>query len=61
MGFCAKGLKYEFETAVVNVASVFEPLKIYCICTKFFENICSGFKVIDRTISLLKLKGEIIL
>ena len=32
MGFCAKGLKNEFETAVVNESSVFEPLKFYCIC-----------------------------
>ena len=26
----SKGLKNEFETAVVNEPSVFEPLKIYC-------------------------------
>ena len=30
MGFCSKGLKNEFETAVVNEPSVFEPLKFYC-------------------------------
>ena len=30
MGFCSKGLKYEFETAVVNEPSMFEPLKFYC-------------------------------
>ena len=30
MGFFAKGLKNEFETAVVNEPSVFEPLKFYC-------------------------------
>ena len=29
MGFL-KGLKNEFETAVVNEPSVFEPLKFYC-------------------------------
>ena len=29
MGF-SKGLKNEFETAVVNEPSVFEPLKFYC-------------------------------
>ena len=29
MEFC-KGLKDEFETAVVNKPSVFEPLKFYC-------------------------------
>ena len=28
----SKGLKNEFETAVVNKPSVFEPLKFYCIC-----------------------------
>ena len=31
MGFCSKGLKNEFETAVVNELSVFEPLKFYCL------------------------------
>ena len=31
VGFCSKGLKNEFETAVVNELSVFEPLKFYCI------------------------------
>ena len=30
MGFCSKGLKNEFETAVVNEPSVFEPPKFYC-------------------------------
>ena len=32
-GICSKGLKNEFEPAVVNESSVFEPLKFYC--TKF--------------------------
>ena len=31
-GIFSKGLKNEFETAVVNEPSVFEPLKFYCIC-----------------------------
>ena len=31
MFFFPKGLKNEFETAVVNEPSVFEPLKFYCI------------------------------
>ena len=31
LSFCAKVLKNEFETAVVNEPSVFEPLKLYCI------------------------------
>ena len=30
-GICSKGLQKEFETAVVNEPSVFEPLKFYCI------------------------------
>ena len=30
MGFCSKGLKNEFETAMVKEPSVFEPLKFYC-------------------------------
>ena len=29
-GNFSKGLKNEFETAVVNEPSVFEPLKFYC-------------------------------
>ena len=29
MGF-SKGLKYEFETAMVDEPSLFEPLKFYC-------------------------------
>ena len=32
IGFCCKGRKNEFETAVVNESSVFEPLKYYCTC-----------------------------
>ena len=31
MGFCYKGPKNEFEPAVVNEPSVFEPSKFYCI------------------------------
>ena len=31
MGFCSKGPKNEFETAMVKEPSVFEPLKFYCI------------------------------
>ena len=30
MSFSAKGHKNEFETAVVNEPTVFEPLKFYC-------------------------------
>ena len=32
MSFCSKGLKNEFETAMVNESSVFEPLKFDCKC-----------------------------
>ena len=30
MGFFSKRLMNEFETSVVNVPSVFKPLKLYC-------------------------------
>ena len=33
VGFFSKGLKNEFETAVVIKPSVLEPLKFYCTCT----------------------------
>ena len=32
MGIFSKELKNDFETAVVNGPSVFEPLKFYCSC-----------------------------
>ena len=35
-GICSQGLKNEFETTVVNEPSVFEPLKFYCMCTKYW-------------------------
>ena len=35
MGFFSKGLKNEFETAVVNESSVLEPLKVYCSLNTF--------------------------
>ena len=35
MGFCSLGPKNEFETAVVNEPSVFEPLKFYRITIPF--------------------------
>ena len=43
MGFFSKGTKNKLKTAMVNEASVFEPLKVYCTgitCTL----ICSGLK-----------------
>ena len=33
IGFFSKRLKDEFETALVNEPSVFEPLKFYCTCS----------------------------
>ena len=33
-GIFSKGLEDEFETAVVNEPSVFEPLKFYCISNR---------------------------
>ena len=37
-GICSKGLKKEFETAVVNELSVFEPLKFYCSLFRYFQS-----------------------
>ena len=37
LGFFSKGLKNEFETAVVNEPSVDEPLKFYSICNQINE------------------------
>ena len=33
-GILSKGLKNEFETAMVHEPSVFEPLKVYCILSQ---------------------------
>ena len=35
-GICSKGPKNEFETAVVNEPSEFEPLKFHCIMERIF-------------------------
>ena len=41
MGFCSKGLKNEFETAMVNEPSVLEPLKFYCIYILYYtQTLC---------------------
>ena len=51
VGFFFKGLKDQFETAVVNEPSVFEPLKFYCIL--YCQWICSTIKALEHvTISL---------
>ena len=50
MGFFSKGLKNEFETAVVNEPSVFEPLKFYCIregSVEFFVIYWTDFSLPD--------------
>ena len=36
-GHLCKGLKNEFETAMVNEPSVFEPLKFYCTWEMVFK------------------------
>ena len=36
----SKGLKNEFETAVVNEPSGFEPLKVYCVVIWFTYMTC---------------------
>ena len=43
-GLCSKGPKNEFEPAVVNEPSVFEPLKFYC-------TLFSAESKISRTVS----------
>ena len=45
----SKGFKNEFETAVINEPSVFEPLKFYCKCMlvlfwKETPNLTADFK-----------------
>ena len=50
MVFFPKGLKNEFETAVVKEPSVFEPLKFYCIwCTNI---VLTGFLSWSETLVL---------
>ena len=39
MGIFPQGLKNEFDSAVVNEPSVFEPMKFYCTCTSCFSAI----------------------
>ena len=55
----SKGLKNEFEIAVVNELSVFGPLKVYCILssllkkiaeTQFIENLSTTFTMADTMI-----------
>ena len=50
MGFYSKGLKNEFERAVVNEPSVFEPLKFYCIYACLPQSFHAGIIIIFDTI-----------
>ena len=43
-GIFTKGLKNEFETAVVNEPSVFEPLKFYCR-SKLLHCACKALQI----------------
>ena len=54
MGFCSKGLKNEFETAVVNEPSVFEPLKFYYTITERTRY----FKVINARNSQFSIRFD---
>ena len=47
-GIFSKGLKNEFETAVVKEPSVFEPLKFYCTFLDFLSAIGSKRIVITK-------------
>ena len=53
---CSKGLKNEFEPAVVNEPSVFEPLKFYCIMNveEFYFCCCSKLFIILTTHNLFQ-------
>ena len=44
MGLFSKGLKNEFETAVVNEPSVFEPSKFYCNSLGDLEKVDGGIR-----------------
>ena len=50
IGFFAKELKNEFETAVVNAPSVFEPLKVYCMFNKIFIPVVTTGESINKNV-----------
>ena len=56
MGLFSYGLKKEFETAVVNEPSVFEPLKFYCTCKCAHCNSCIALQTVTLKICVLKTK-----
>ena len=45
MGFFSKGLKSEFETAMVDEPSVFEQLTFYCINDMLHMSFLAGTQV----------------
>ena len=52
-GLFSKGLKSEFETAVVNEPSVFEPLKFFCSLLNIrYEYFATNLKDSDPTVRL---------
>ena len=61
----SKGLKNEFETAMVDEPSVVEPLKFYCIsgCVyvtqTIMESTCSAYASTRRSIHLIYLPENI--
>ena len=58
MGFCSKGLKNEFQTAMVNEPSVFEGLKFYCNTVFIILNIPVGDALKERG-ALFRVEGEV--
>ena len=53
-GIFSKGLKNEFETAVANEPSVFEPFKFYCIYRSYGEQ-SSNLQLLDWKSSALTI------
>ena len=60
-GIFSKGLKNEFEAAVVNEPSVFEPLKFYCIYSiATFEILRAVFRSILTVITAFHFVNSLI-
>ena len=53
MGFFSKGFKNEFQTAMVNEPSEFEPLKFYCILLSSLSSLTSY--LLPRELSSTKM------
>ena len=56
-GFFSKGLKNEFETAVVNEPSVFEPLKFYCMFHPITETYAFLLRLKEHVLSFTVFYG----